>query len=160
MNTSTWISKPIHLYHKSFIELEITQISLVVVEHLKKLGCLLGLSRCAKWTNDHTIVHLWAKTVPQNLRWGESIKRLWSYSMCNDLGTKQECMGGSDRPMTMLLHICWPRQCYRTWNGVNRSSGCRVTMSARIWVSDGIAQKHQTSKWPCYCTSMGQDGSI
>ena len=63
MNTMAWTSKPIHLHNNSSIELEITQISLVVVEHLQKLGCLLGLFRCVKWTNDHAIVHLWAKTI-------------------------------------------------------------------------------------------------
>ena len=65
-----------------------------------------------------------------------------------------------DRPMTMPVYIYRPRWFYRTRDGANRFSGCRVRMCTRIWVPDWSVCISPMGKWPCSCTSTGHDCSI
>ena len=49
---------------------------------------------------------------------------------------------------------------HKTWDGPNRSSGWRITTSARLLVPNGNFQKGPVGQWPCRCTSTYYDGSI
>ena len=59
--------------------------------------------------------------------------------------------------MTLLLQIYGPRQIHGTWDEKNQPSSCWVTMFARIGGADGYVRMSPVGKWPCCCTSMGQD---
>ena len=48
------------------------------------------------------------------LRWRELVQQLWSYRDGKNLGAQLEFPEGTDRPMTMLLHICGSRHFQRT----------------------------------------------
>ena len=61
--------------------------------------------------------------------------------------------------MTLPLHIYRQIWFHKTYDGVNWSSSCWVTVSARIWVPGGIARTGPMDQWPCRCTYTGQDGS-
>ena len=82
--------------------------------------------------NDHEAAHLQAKMVPINLIWRNSTQWLLSSSICKVPRVLIMPMG-----MPMMLHIYRSRQFQRTLFGVNRPSGCGVTVSARSGWMDG-----------------------
>ena len=75
------------------------------------------------------IQHLWAKAFQQNLRGSKSVQRLWSYSICKNLGARQEFPDWPNRPTTTLLHIYGPRWLKQIQMDWIHAASCRVTCS-------------------------------
>ena len=81
--------------------------------------------------------------------WSDLAQRLWSNKICISVpdGNFRTARWVNNHAIAYL----WARTVLRALTIANRSSGCGLTASTKIWVPDGNSIK----PWPYHCTSMG-----